>query len=131
MTIREAYELSGMTAKEISKYLDVPLRTFQDWMYERRNPKRTDIAERIMAMSIMTKEGRDSLILEDNDWETVMKQYKIETARRLSAVGTFRETFSKSLARVPESCMVLPAEALAELVDALHQAYQDGRSENI
>lgn len=130
MTIREAYETSNMTISEIAKYLQVPQRTLQDWIYEKRNPKDHSIADKIMAMSILTPEGRDSLILEDGDWPTVMAQYKIEQARRLSRVGSFRDSFSRSLERVPESCVnVLNPQQLADIVDALNDAYHDGRND--
>lgn len=128
MTIREAYENSNMTIAEIAKYLQVPPRTLQDWIYGKRNPKDHTIADKIMAMSILTPDGRDSLILEDGDWQTVMAQYKIEQARQISQVGAFGETFSQSLARIPESCIdALDPQQLADMIDALHQAYQDGR----
>lgn len=129
-SIKEAYEMSGMTVAQICQYLKIPKRTFQDWVYEKRNPKRKDIADKIKAMSILTQEGRDSLILEDDDWDTVMSQYKIEQARSLSKIGSFPESFSLALKRVPISCInLLSAEALAELIDALNQAYHDGQKE--
>lgn len=130
MTIRQAYEASGMTIKEIAECLRVPQRTLQDWIYEKRTPKQKDIADKVLAMSILTAEGRQSLIIESQDWDTVMREYKLETARRLSNVGSYGDSFSQSLRRIPETCISqLSAQSLAELIDAIHQAYQDGKKD--
>lgn len=127
MTIKEAIESTNMTYKECAEYLGVPLRTLQDWAYGKRIPKRTDLVEKILALSVLTKEGRDSMILNDGDWDTALLQYKIETARMKTECGMLRETFSRSLRRIPEECIrALSAEQLALLVDAMHQAYVDG-----
>lgn len=129
MTIKEAIESTNMTYKECAEYLGVPKRTLQDWAYGTRTPKRTDIVEKILALSVLTKEGRDDLILKDGDWDTVLLQYKIETARKNADCGWFRDTFSRSLDRIPDSCVrLLPPMQLAELVDAMHRAYEDGKN---
>ena len=125
--IRAAVESSDMTYRECAKYLGVAPRTLQDWAYGKRNPRKGNVAEMISALSILTKEGREDLA-ETGDWETAIQQLKIEQARSKSKIGAFGETFSASLRRVPESCFeVLSAEALAELIDALHTAFQDGK----
>lgn len=127
--IKEAYETSRMTIKEIAHYLNVPQRTLQDWIYGKRNCKKPDeIAEKIMALANLTEEGRESLISDDGDWETALALYKVEQARRSSKIGAYRETFHRALKRVPESCMSLPPEAIAEMVDAINEAYQDGKN---
>ena len=119
MTIREAYESSGMTIKEIAECLQVPERTLQDWIYGKRHPKQKGIADKIMAMSILTKERRKSLIIDNQDWIAAMREYKLETALNTSKIRT-REEFTQTLGKIPGIVIEqLTAEALAKLIDAI------------
>jgi hypothetical protein len=56
---------------------------------------------------------------------------RTERIRQWSRVGAYRETFSRSLRRIPSSLMdTCTAEQLGQIVDLLAQAYHDGRDDD-
>lgn len=59
-----------------------------------------------------------------------MKQSKFDRIRRATKWGKYPRTFNAIFDRLPESAHALPAWQIAELIDALQGAYQDGRADS-
>ncbi len=129
MTIKEARLQSKLTQAEAAKLLGVSKRTIEEWEAGNRKPKMPEsvIIERYSIAGIFTAEGRQALIDGDLSWEEASASYKIQTAKEQSKWGAYGDTFSAILARVPESVFeALNGEQLAELIDSLQDAYNDG-----
>ena len=129
MKIKEARQAAGLTQAQAAKILKVSKRTIEEWEAGNRRPKGSEdaLAEKISIAGMLTEEGRKALIDGELTFEELADEYKIQTARRLSRWGKFPETFSAIWARIPESAVTkLTGEELAELVEALQTAYNDG-----
>jgi len=132
MTIKEARATAGLTQKETAELLGIGKRTLEDWESGRRNPKAGEAywAERILALGILTEDGRNSLRNGLTTMDDVLGWYKIDCVEKLSKWGAYGETFRRNWERIPEGVVeALPAEQLAQLVDAIQQAYDDGKAE--
>ena len=129
MTIKEVRIKNKLTQAEAARLLGVSKRTIEEWEAGNRKPKMPEatIIERYSIAGIFTAEGRQALIDGDLSWEEASASYKSQTAKELSKWGAYGDTFSRILARVPESVFdALNGEQLAELIDAIQDAYNDG-----
>ena len=127
--IEEARKEAGMTRREVCELLGIPKRTYDDWEYGKRSPKMgvDTIINRIRALSVLTSEAKNQIKTGVWSIDDAMAQYKIEAARKLSKWGAYGGTFSANLNRIPASVIKKcePTE-LAEMVDAIKAAYDDG-----
>lgn len=127
MTIREARENANLTQAEVAKIFHVSKRAVEEWESGRRNPKDRQIAEKISAWGTMTADGRESILADETTWDEALALHKVTTAKRISKWGKYGDTFHAILGRVPGSVFdTLTGEQLAELIDSLQDAYNDG-----
>lgn len=82
------------------------------------------------AMEILTREGREAVMDGEISVDDLAKMYKMEMVRRLSNIGKMEGAFDASYNRVPEQIKDLAPEQIAAVVDALYQAYSDGKNED-
>ena len=81
-------------------------------------------------MSILTRDGRESVKAGEITEEELAEMYKLEMVRKASKIGNMPEAFNASYERVPEQIKDLSPEQIAAVVDALYQAYNDGKNED-
>ena len=82
------------------------------------------------AMEILTRDGREAVKSGEISTEDLAVMYKLEIVKRSSKIGNMPSAFNASYNRVPEQIKDLAPEQIAAVVDALHQAYNDGKSED-
>lgn len=124
--IKELRNKAGLSQKEAAQILGVAVRTLQDWESERRTPKdsATDILD---ACTILTREGINSLLDGTYSVEWALSAKKCRDVKRISKWGNMEMTFHANWDRIPaEVKSKLTAEELAELVDNIKAAYDDG-----
>lgn len=126
--LKEIRKEINITQKEIGIILGVSERTIQEWEGGRRKPKHPeDIEEKVEALTILTKEGIDNVINGTYSIDDIVFQKKISDVEKLSKWGSFGETFRTNWYRIPKGIKEkLCAKELAELVDAIKAAYDDG-----
>lgn len=126
--IKELRKKSGITQKEASQILGVALRTLQDWESGTRKPKNPDdICEKLEALTHLTREGINSILNGFSDIEWAVFEMKYSNVKRLSKWGSYGATFEANWNRIPKGLKdKLNAEELAQLVDAIKAAYDDG-----
>ena len=81
-------------------------------------------------MSILTRDGRESVKAGEITEEQLAGMYKLEMVKRSSKIGNMPSAFNASYNRVPEQIKDLAPEQIAAVVDALYQAYNDGKNED-
>lgn len=81
-------------------------------------------------MSILTRDGRESVKAGEITEEQLAGMYKLEMVRKVSKIGNMPEAFNTSYDRVPEGINELSPESIASVVDALYDAYNDGKNGN-
>lgn len=126
--VKELRMRTGCTQKEAAQILGVALRTMQDWESGARNPKNPDeVIEKLDALSHLTREGINSILNGFSDIEWAVFEKKYSDTKRLSKWGAFGATFEANWERIPKGLKdKLTAEELAELVDTIKAAYDDG-----
>ena len=82
------------------------------------------------AMEILTREGREAVKSGEISIDDLAKMYKMEMVKRSSKIGNMPSAFNASYDRVPEQIKDLAPEQIAAVVDALYQAYSDGKNED-
>jgi len=126
--IKDLRKRTGCNQKEAAQILGVAVRTLQDWESGQRNPKNPDeVVEKLEAIAGLTREGINSILSGslDLDWAVFEKKYS--DAKKLSKWGAFGATFEANWDRIPSGLKdKLTAEELAELVDTIKAAYDDG-----
>lgn len=129
--IKELRTKAGLSQKEAAQILGVAVRTLQDWEGDRRTPKGN--AEEILeACTILTREGINSLLDGTYTVEWALYEKKCRDVERLSKWGNMGMTFYANWRRIPDGAKEkLTAEELAELVDSIKAAYDDGYQEGI
>ena len=130
--LEQARKDAGLTRKEVYTILGVPKRTYEDWEWGNRIPKKgMDYYIKVVkALGILTSEARQCII--DGQWtlEDALDQYKIESARKLSKWGAYGGTFSACWNRIPAGVVeASSAEDLAALVDQIKEAYDQGKAD--
>lgn len=129
MTIKESRIKNHLTQADAAKLLGVSKRAVEEWEAGNRKPKKSEseICELYGIAGMLTREGLEALLAGEVSMEEMRNEYKIQTAKELSKWGAYGDTFSAILARVPESVFdALNGEQLAELIDSLQEAYNDG-----
>lgn len=81
-------------------------------------------------MSILTRDGRESVKAGEITEEQLARMYKLEMVRKASRIGNMQEAFNASYERVPEQIKDLSPEDIAAVVDSLYDAYSDGKNDN-
>ena len=129
--IKELRNKAGLSQKEAAQILGVAVRTLQDWEGDKRTPK--DSAEEILdACTILTREGITSLLDGTYSVEWALSAKKCRDVKRISKWGSMEMTFHANWDRIPaEVKSKLTAEELAELVDNIKAAYDDGYQKGI
>ena len=124
--IKELRTKAGLSQREAAQILGVAVRTLQDWEGERRNPQKN--AEEILeACTLLTREGINSLLDGTDDIEWALRVKKCRDVERISKWGNMEMTFHANWDRIPTKVKSkLTAEELAELVDSIKAAYDDG-----
>lgn len=127
--VKELRTKAGLSQREAAQILGVAVRTLQDWEGDRRKPQ--DSATEILeACTILTREGINSLLDGTYDVEWALAVKKCRDVKRLSKWGDMEMTFHANWDRIPaEVKSKLTAEELAELVDSIKAAYDDGYQE--
>ena len=82
------------------------------------------------AMEILTREGREAVKSGEISIDDLAKMYKMEMVKRSSKIGNMPSVFNASYNGVPEQIKDLAPEQIAAVVDALYQAYNDGKNED-
>ena len=82
------------------------------------------------AMSILTRDGREAVKDGEITEEQLAGMYKLEMVRKASKIGNMQEAFNTSYDRVPKGIKELSPESIASVVDALYDAYNDGKNDN-
>ena len=82
------------------------------------------------AMSILTRDGREAVKDGEITEEQLAGMYKLEMVRKASKIGNMQEAFNTSYDRVPKGIKELSPELIASVVDALYDAYNDGKNDN-
>ena len=131
--IKELRLKTGLSQKEAAKVLNVAVRTLQDWENGQRNPKEPErIMDILDAMTNLTRQGINAILDGDKDVEWALWEKKISDVRRISKWGAYESIFSANWRRIPTGIKhKLNAEELASLVDAINDAYSDGKESNI
>ena len=128
--IKELRNKAGLSQKEAAQILGVAVRTLQDWESERRTPKTGNAEEILDACTILTREGINSLLDGTYTVEWALYTKKRRDVERLSKWGDMEQTFYSNWRRIPDGAKTkLSAEELAELVDSIKAAYDDGYQE--
>lgn len=83
-------------------------------------------------MSILTKEGRDSVKDGTLTLPEVAEMYRYEKAKQSSKIGAYADTFRANYDRIPQELREkLSPQETASLVDAFYDAYSDGKSSTV
>lgn len=81
------------------------------------------------AMSILTKEGRESVKSGDITIQELGEMYKLEQVKKACKIGKYRDTFTANYSRIPDSLKEkLTPQELAELTVAFYKCYGDGKN---
>lgn len=130
INIKNLRKRTGCTQKEAAQILGVALRTLQDWESGARNPKDPDeVVERLEALTHLTREQINSVLSESLDLDWAVSEKKYSDTKKLSKWGSFGEIFQANWDRIPAGLKTkLTAEELAELVDVIKTAYDDGHA---
>ena len=81
------------------------------------------------AMSILTREGRESVKSGDITLEELGEMYKLEMVKKASKIGTNGDTFRESYKWIPEELKEeLTPEQLGKLVDSFYECYGAGKN---
>lgn len=129
MTIKEARQAAKLTQAEAARCLGIPKRTLQDWESGNRNPKEAQerICERISIIGMLTSDAREGLANGEISFEELAPTYKLQQVKKLTGWGRYPDTFQAIIDNIPDSVFRrLPAQELAELVDAMQAVYQQG-----
>ena len=127
--IKEAREKAGLTQKDAAAIFGVAKRTIEEWESGRNVPKKGEdyYVTILRALSHLTRDGIESVLEGDTTLEDVVRIGKLEDARKLSKWGAYGNTFSTCFDMIPESVFdKISAEELAQLIDAIQQAYNNG-----
>lgn len=126
--IKDLRKRTGCSQKEAAQILGVAVRTLQDWESGARNPKNPDeVVEKLEAIANLTREGINSVLSGSLDLDWAVYEKKYADVKKLSKWGSYGATFETNWDRVPKGLKEkLSAEELAELVDAIKAAYDDG-----
>lgn len=129
--IKEIRVRAGLTQKEAAQILGVALRTLQDWEGGKRTPHNLEEVEgKLEAVTILTREGINSLLQDPDDMEWVLNAKKRRDAERTSKWGNNGLTFQANWERIPEEVREsLTGAQLGILVDIIKAAYDDGVQE--
>ena len=124
--IKELRTKAGLSQREAAQILGVAVRTLQDWEGDRRKPQKN--AEEILeACTILTREGINSLLDGTYSVEWALYTKKRRDVERISKWGDMEATFYANWRRIPDGAKAkLTAKELAELVDNIKAAYDDG-----
>lgn len=78
------------------------------------------------AMSILTKEGRESVNAGEISIEELGTMYKLEQVKKACSIGRCSDTFRANYIRIPDDLKEkLTPQELAELVEAFYKCYGD------
>ena len=82
------------------------------------------------AMSILTREGRETVNAGEISMEELGAMYKLEQVKKTCSIGRYADTFRVNYSRIPDGLKekLTPAE-LAELTEAFYKCYGDGKNE--
>lgn len=81
------------------------------------------------AMSILTREGKESVKSGDITLEELGEMYKLEMVKRSSKIGRNSDTFRESYKWIPEDLKEeLAPEQLGKLVDSFYECYGAGKN---
>lgn len=80
-------------------------------------------------ISIFTKEGKEAIKEGIITWEEAGKEYKFQKVKEFSTIGKFEDSFIENYKRIPEEILELSPEVIAKTLDALYEAYSDGKSD--
>lgn len=87
------------------------------------------VVKKLDAMSILTREGRESVKSGDITLEEIGEMYKLEMVKRSSKIGQNSDTFRESYKWIPDELKEeLTPEQLGNLVDAFHECYGAGKN---
>lgn len=128
--IKTARTSAHMTQAETAKLLSIPKRTLEEWEAGRRSPKMGQEywAARILAIGNLTETGREALAAGEISLDDAMAMAKRSAAKAASKIGSCGDTFAANWDRIPANAIeLLPAETLAQLVDAMYDAYSAGK----
>lgn len=142
--LKELRKFVGITQKELAEKAGINIRHYQK--IENGEVKGENITEKSLSkieaalgltikeieeldLGMFTEEARKSVKAGEMELIDLININKLETARRLSKIGTFGGTFSKCYERIPEGLFEkLSAKELAALIDAFYDAYSDGKN---
>lgn len=81
------------------------------------------------AMSILTKEGRESVNAGEISIEELGAMYKLEQVKKACSIGICSDTFQANYRRIPDGLKEkLTPQELAELTVAFYKCYGDGKN---
>ena len=82
-------------------------------------------------LKIFAKDVKEDLKDGTISMDDLASMYKLEMVRKASKIGKYEETFNANYRRVPD-CIKddLSPEQIAAVVDAIYQAYSDGKNED-
>ncbi|MCI7108015.1 MAG: hypothetical protein MR945_09060 [Agathobacter sp.] len=77
---------------------------------------------------ILTLDGREALEEGELTPKELEGMYKYELIRKASKIGSMQATFDANYKRVPDAVKELSPEIIASVVDALYDAYSEGKT---
>lgn len=143
-TLKEIRNLVGITQKELADSSGVNIRQIQRYEADcsdikNMTAKNIEAISKVLGctindllsldLSIFTNEIKTSVQSGDLSIKELSDMNKYQNIKKISKIGNFGETFRKNYQRIPETLFdKLSAKDMAELVDALYNAYCDGKS---
>lgn len=143
-TLKEIRKLCGMTQKELAEKSGVNVRQIQKYesgecVIENMSAKNASAiasalgvtVEELISItpSIFTFEMAAAIKDGNMTVSDAVAISKYEKIRRISKIGSCYDTFCRNYDRIPDQLKnKLPAEDLAELVDAFYFCYSDGKN---
>ena len=87
------------------------------------------IVSKEKAMSILTRDGKESVKSGEITTEELGAMYKLQQVKNACSIGRYADTFRANYSRIPDSLKEkLTPEELAELVEAFYKCYGDGKN---
>ena len=87
------------------------------------------IIRKEVAMSILTRDGRESVKNGEITIEELGAMYKLQQVKRTCKIGSCAETFAVNYERIPDDLKdKLTPQELADLVEAFYKCYGDGKN---
>lgn len=139
--LKKLRKLAGLTQRECAEKVGINIRLWQKYEAGETaiDNMTVSTARKMSAVIGHPIEDLENISLDvfspDVDLEAfslpeIVGMAKIPAIRKASQIGAFGDTFSANLSRVPEDCFEkLTVSDLAGLIDAIYDAYSDGKSE--